>query len=198
MTGMKVENLSNNGLISFIKNTYPVSDLTANLIADNFKPVILSKHQLTLREGSINSDYIFLETGYMRSYVLDIDGNEVTTNIFKPNEMVFEVESYFRRKPSNENIETITRCIVWIGKYEKCQRLFHTLPEFREFGRAILVKGFTELKQRTISMIKEKSERRYENLLLESPDIFRNVPLKFIASYLGITNTSLSRLRKIT
>ena len=198
MTGMKVENISNNGLISFIKDTYPVSDFTANLIADNFEPVILSKHQLTLREGSINSDYIFLETGYMRSYVLDIDGNEVTTNIFRPNEMVFEVESYFQRKPSNENIETITRCIVWIGKYEKCQRLFHTLPEFREFGRAILVKGFTELKQRTISMIKEKSERRYENLLLESPDIFRNVPLKFIASYLGITNTSLSRLRKIT
>ncbi|WP_345991128.1 Crp/Fnr family transcriptional regulator [Chryseobacterium sp. Chry.R1] len=193
---MKVENFSTNGLISFIKNTYPVSDFTANLIADNFEPVILPKHQLTLREGSINSDYIFLETGYMRSYVLDIDGNEVTTNIFKPNEMVFEVESYFQRKPSNENIETITRCIVWIGKYEKCQRLFHTLPEFREFGRAILVKGFTELKQRTVSMIKEKSERRYENLLLESPDIFRNVPLKFIASYLGITNTSLSRLRR--
>ncbi|WP_343660545.1 Crp/Fnr family transcriptional regulator [Chryseobacterium sp.] len=196
MSNMDVKNLSNNGLVSFIKKTYPVSDFTANFIADNFEPVILSKYQLTLREGSINSDYIFLEKGYMRSYVLDIDGNEVTTNIFKPDEMVFEVESYFQRKPSKESIEAITSCVVWIGKYEKCQRLFHTLPEFREFGRAILVRGFTELKKRTISMIKEKSEKRYEDLLSESPDIFRHVPLKFIASYLGITNTSLSRLRK--
>lgn len=188
--------MSDNSLIHFIKNTYPISDFAAYLIADNFEQALLSKHQITLREGKINSDYMFLESGYMRSYVLDVNGNEVTTNIFKPNEMVFEVDSYFQRKPSKENIETVTECSVWIGKYENCQQLFHSLPEFREFGRAILVKGFTSFKERTISMIQEKSEHRYEKLLTENPDIFRHVPLKFIASYLGITNTSLSRLRK--
>jgi CRP-like cAMP-binding protein len=183
-------------LIKFITDTYPISDYAAKLIADNFERKLLPKNTLTLKEGKVNSDYIFLENGYMRSFVIDIDGTEVTTNIYKPLQMVFEVGSYFQRKPSTENIETITECTVWTGKYESFQNLFHSLPEFREFGRAILVKGFISFKERTIAMITQKAELRYEQLLKENPEIFQHVPLKYIASYLGITDSSLSRLRK--
>ncbi len=185
-----------NILIQFIKDTFPISDYAAKLIAENFEHTILPKNTLTLKEGKINSDYIFLENGFMRSYVFDTYGNEVTTNIFNPKQMVFEVGSYFQRKPSTENIEAITECNIWIGKYDSFQNLFHSLPEFREFGRAILVKGFISFKERTISMINEKAEQRYVKLLKDSPEIFQHVPLKYIASYLGITDTSLSRLRK--
>lgn len=183
-------------LTQFIKDTFPISNYAAKLIADNFEHISLSKNTLTLKEGKINSDYIFLERGFMRSYVYDTNGNEVTTNIYKPMQMVFEVGSYFQRKPSTENIETITECSVWVGKYESFQNLFHSLSEFREFGRAILVKGFISFKERTIAMINENAEQRYEKLLKDSPEIFQHVPLKYIASYLGITDTSLSRLRK--
>lgn len=183
-------------LTQFIKDTFPISDYASELIADNFEQIRLPKNTVTLKEGKINSDYIFLEHGFMRSYVYDTNGNEVTTNIYKPKQMVFEVASYFQRKPSNENIETITECSIWVGKYENFQKLFHSLSEFREFGRAILVKGFISFKERTISMINEKAEQRYEKLLKDSPEIFQHVPLKYIASYLGITDTSLSRLRK--
>jgi CRP-like cAMP-binding protein len=189
-------NNDRNILTQFIKDTFPISDYAAKLIADNFEHKIIPKNTLTLQEGKINSDYIFLEDGFMRSYVLDTDGNEVTTNIFKPKQMVFDVGSYFQRRPSNENIETIKVCSIWIGKYDSFQKLFHSLPEFREFGRAILVKGFISFKERTIAMITQKAEQRYEKLLTESPEIFQHVPLKYIASYLGITDTSLSRLRK--
>lgn len=187
---------NNTKLISFVKETFPISDYAAKLIADNFEQSVLSKNTLTLKEGKINSDYIFLENGFMRSFVHDTNGNEVTTNIYKPQQMVFEVGSYFQRKPSTENIETITECSVWVGKYDSFQQLFHSLPEFREFGRAILVKGFISFKERTISMINEKAEQRYEKLLTESPEIFQHVPLKYIASYLGVTDSSLSRIRK--
>jgi len=183
-------------LTQFIKTTFPISDYAAKLIADNFEHITLPKNTLTLKEGKVNSDYIFLENGFMRSYVFDTGGNEVTTNIYKPMQMVFEVGSYFQRKPSTENIETITECSAWVGKYESFQNLFHSLPEFREFGRAILVKGFISFKERTISMINEKAEQRYGKLLKDNPEIFQYVPLKYIASYLGVTDTSLSRLRK--
>jgi len=173
-----------------------VSDYAAKLIADHFEHTVLAKNVFTLKEGNVNSDYIFLEQGYMRSFVSDTDGNEVTTDIYKPGRMVFEVGSYFQRLPSRENIETITECSVWVGKYDNFQNLFHSLPEFREFGRAILVKGFISFKERTISMINEKAEERYAKLMKSNPDVFRHVPLKYIASYLGITDTSLSRLRK--
>lgn len=189
-------NSERSSLIKFIKDTFPVTDYAAELIANNFHHKTLPKNTLTLQQGKINSDYIFLEDGFMRSYVFDTEGNEVITNIYKPKQMVFEVGSYFQRKPSKENIETITNCNTWVGEYESFQNLFHSLPEFREFGRAILVKGFISFKERTISMINENAQQRYKKLLNDSPEIFQHVPLKYIASYLGITDTSLSRLRK--
>jgi len=75
-------------------------------------------------------------------------------------------------------------------------KLFHELYEFREFGRHILVKGFAALKSRMLSMITETAEERYAGLLKTNPEIFQHAPLKTIASYLGITDTSLSRIRK--
>jgi CRP-like cAMP-binding protein len=183
-------------LIDFIQKTFPISDYAAKLIADNFEPVYYAKQTFILKEGKINNDYVFLYSGFMRSFTYDFDGNEVTTNFFSPNQMVFEVSSYFQRKPSKENIQAITDCYGWVGKYEQFQSLFHSLPEFREFGRAVLVKGFVDLKERTLSMINQKAEQRYETLLLTNPELIQNVPLKYIASYLGITDTSLSRIRK--
>jgi hypothetical protein len=80
--------------------------------------------------------------------------------------------------------------------YEQLNHLFHTIPEFREFGRWVLVNGFTAFKLRTLSMITETAEQRYVSLLQSHPEVFQHAPLKYIASYLGITDTSLSRIRK--
>ena len=74
--------------------------------------------------------------------------------------------------------------------------LFHTIPEFRELARENLVNGFIALKERTLGMINLTAEQRYEHLLKTRPELFQNVPLKHLASYLGVTDTSLSRIRK--
>jgi hypothetical protein len=74
--------------------------------------------------------------------------------------------------------------------------LFHTLPEFREFGSSVLVKGFSVLKNSILGMITETAEERYANLIKTNPEVLQNAPLKTIAPYLGITDTSLSRIRK--
>jgi len=70
------------------------------------------------------------------------------------------------------------------------------MPEFREFGRSMLVTAYAELKHRMLSMVRDTAEERYSLLIASSPDIFQNAPLKYIASYLGVTSTSLSRIRK--
>ncbi len=80
--------------------------------------------------------------------------------------------------------------------YSELNMLFHSMPEFRDFGRHILVTGFSALKSRMLSTITDTAEARYEKLLKSRPEIFRQVPLKYIASYSGITDTSLSRIRK--
>ena len=183
-------------LINFIKATFPISEYGSKTIAENFQQIRYRKNDFILKEGNICSDYLFLEQGFMRAFVYDTNGDDVTTGFFSKNEMVFEVSSYFRRTPSKENIQALTDCLGWVGNYGQLQPLFHSLPEYREFGRTILVKAVVALKERTLSMINQKAEERYETLLKFNPEIFQNTPLKYIASYLGITDTSLSRIRK--
>lgn len=157
----------------------------------------LAKGELLLRTGKVADEYLFLEQGFIRSYLFDTEGNEITMNFYSKNEMVFEVASFFQRSPSQENFEATTDCTGWVLTYEKLNHLFHTLPEFRDFGRVILVKGFISFKLRTLAMINKTAEERYELLLKSNPTIFQHASLKHIASYLGITDTSLSRIRKL-
>jgi CRP-like cAMP-binding protein len=149
-----------------------------------------------LREGMIANEYLLLSNGWIRHYVNDTEGNEITLNFYTENQLVFEVASFFRRVPTEENFEALSDCEGWVLTYEKLNHLFHTIPEFREFGRSVLVNGFIGFKQRTLAMINKTAEQRYQHLLATSPEIFQYVPLKYIASYLGVTDTSLSRIRK--
>lgn len=115
---------------------------------------------------------------------------------YAPGQVVFEVSSLFERTKSLENIQALSDCEGWFITYKQLNTLFHSLPEFREFGRSMLVKGFSALKVRMLSTITETAESRYEQLLKTNPEIFQQASLKVIASYLGITDTSLSRIRK--
>lgn len=183
-------------IIQFLMETNLVSHNKAHEISSNFSERTLLKNEFFLREGSFSNEYLFLESGFMLAFALDARGNEVTTNFYSNNAMVFEVDSFFNRTKSVENIHALTPCKCMCITYEKLNLLFHSMPEFRDFGRYILVKGFAALKNRTLSMITETAEHRYQRLLASNPHIFQSSPLKYIASYLGVTETSLSRIRK--
>jgi CRP-like cAMP-binding protein len=188
--------MKKNMLIIFIKTIVPISDKIANTIANNFEQTLFKKNDFLLKHGEMSNYYIFLETGFIRAFTYDTDGNEVTTNIYSKNSIVLEAASFIKRKPTKENIQALTDCTTWTLKYDTFQTLFHSIPEFREFGRENLVNGFISLKERTLKMINLTAEQRYENLLKSRPEIIQNIPLKHLASYLGITDTSLSRIRK--
>lgn len=183
-------------LIQFFRSSNLVSQEKAEEIAAQFFYKSFLKSNLFLTERQISNEYLFLEKGSMRSFAYDINGNEVTTAFHIAGHVVFEVSSFFNRTASKENIEALTDCSGWYITYEQLNNLFHSMPDFRDFGRSILVKGFASLKVRMLSMITETAEERYCNLLKTSPEIFQVAPLKHIASYLGITDTSLSRIRK--
>jgi CRP-like cAMP-binding protein len=187
--------MSKDHLLTFFHNTNLVSLAMANEIADRFEHKFIAKNQFLLNEDKVADEYLFLDNGYMRAFAYDIEGNEITTNFYAPGQMIFEVASFFNRTRSKENIQALTDCEGWFITYKQLNDLFHSLPEFREFGRAMLVKGFGELKNRMLSTITETAEERYATLLKTNPEIFQHAPLKNIATYLGITDTSLSRIR---
>jgi CRP-like cAMP-binding protein len=185
-----------NYLYWFFENSGKVNSIKAKEIADFFIEKEVTKGDLFLREGQVSNEYFVMQKGFMRSYSFDPDGNEITTAFHNHTYPVFEVASFFNRTPSRENIQALTDCNGWIITYEQLNMLFHSVPEFRDFGRSILVKGFASLKTRMLSMITETAEERYVSLLQFNPDIFQYAPLKYIASFLGVTDTSLSRIRK--
>jgi CRP-like cAMP-binding protein len=183
-------------LVEFFKKTGLVSLKTAEEIAATFTARFIQKNEYFLKEGRFCNEYLFLDHGFLRSFAHDTEGNDVTTNFYSDKQVVFEVSSFFNRTIARENIQAIIDSEGWMITYEQLNTLFHTMPEFREFGRHILVRGFAGLKTRMLSMITETAEERYENLLKTNPEILQHAQLKHIASYLGITDTSLSRIRK--
>lgn len=187
--------MTNQNLINFLLSSKLVSPQTAAEIARTFAWKEISKNEFLLKEGRPSDEYFYLETGFMRAFAHDTEGNDVTTSFYGANQVVFEVSSFFNRTISRENIQALEDCSGWALTYEQLNNLFHSLPEFRDFGRSILVKGFASLKTRVLSMITETAEQRYDNLLKTNPEIFQHAALKHIASYLGITDTSLSRIR---
>jgi CRP-like cAMP-binding protein len=188
--------MSQQKLIQFFSGSGLMNTQIAASVSEKFRSKEILKNELFLKEGKISDTYFFLEKGFMRAFAIDPDGNEVTTGFYAPNSVVFEVSSFFNRTRSKENIQALTDCEGWFITYEELNELFHSLPAFREFGRSVLVRGYSTLKARMLSVITEPAEDRYKQLLQTHPEIFQHAQLKHIASYLGITDTSLSRIRK--
>ncbi len=183
-------------LVRFFRDTNLVGMKRAEEFSEHFHRRHFAKYDFFLREGKISDEYLYLEDGCMRSFAYDTEGNDITTNFSTGNQVVFEISSFFNRTGSKENIQALTDSSGWFLTYSELNNLFHATPEFREFGRHILVRGFSSLKIRMLSMITETAEERYINLLNSHPEIFVYAPLKNIATYLGITDTSLSRIRR--
>lgn len=183
-------------LQTFISDTLPFAGTKAGQIASHFKEREILKNDYLLKEGKVCCDYLFLESGFMRAFAIDVEGNDITTAFYSGGQIVFEAASYFRRSPAKENIQALTDCVGWFITFDELQHLFHSMPEFREFGRMIIINGFVALKERMLSLISETAEDRYAHLIQSRPDIFQYAPLKTIASYLGVTDTSLSRIRR--
>ena len=158
--------------------------------------VSFKKGEFLLKEDEIADEYYLLEKGLVRAFVLDFDNNETTTEFFCENEIVIVPSSLFQRMPSKENLQTLTDCTLWKIDFEKFQELFHSIEGIREWGRAWFTFQLFTMKQRSLEMITETAKNRYLKLMKDKPEILLNAPLKQIATFLGITDTSLSRIRK--
>ncbi|MDZ7878825.1 MAG: Crp/Fnr family transcriptional regulator [Saprospiraceae bacterium] len=164
-------------------------------IFKQYKRVEFRKNDYFIQQGNVAGYYYFMESGFARSYAIDLEGNDITTKFFSPMDIVIDWYSYFLKKPCREDIQAITPCVAWKIHFEDFMKLFH-IEAFREVGRTRLVNNFFELKNHSVSVIVDPAKDRYLQLVKDKPDLLQNVPLKQIATYLGITDTSLSRIRK--
>jgi CRP-like cAMP-binding protein len=184
---------------SIFQNIYkhpllPESDLQS--IMHLHKQVNFNKGDIILRSGCIANEYYLLEMGLVRAFVINYNEDEITTGFFTDGEIIISPPSLFQRIPSQETLQAVTDCIAWKIVFDDFQQLYHNLPGFREWGRLWFSQQLFSLKQRSLDMITETATNRYLKLIKEKPQVIQNVPLKQIATYLGVTDTSLSRIRK--
>jgi len=165
-------------------------------IKDAHQRIDFEKGSLFLESGKMANEYYLIEKGLLRAYVHDFSGSEITTDFYTIGEISIEVSSLFQRIPTNENIIALTNGSAWKIEFETFQELYNKMECFREWGRAWMSEQLFISKQRSIEMLNKSATERYLILLNDKPQIIKQAPLKHIASYLGITDTSLSRIRK--
>ncbi len=182
----------------FLKTIFPEANFKKEdlaMILDQYQQVEFARHEFLVKEGTTANYYYFMESGFARSYSIDLEGNDISTKFFSAGDIVIDWHSYFLKTKCRENIQAVTACVAWKITFENFMKLF-AIEAFREVGRTRLVNNYFELKNHSVSIIADPAKDRYLNLLQSKPDIVQNVPLKQIATYLGVTDTSLSRIRK--
>lgn len=183
----------------FLNSLFKISEITKEelkSILPKYKKVTFRKNDYLLREGQIEKKYWFIESGFIRSYIISIDGNDITFNLYAPNDVVIDYPSLFFFTPTKENIQALTDCVCWEIDYNDFQELFNTITNFRGQQRGLLVGSYFALKEHSISLIADEAKERYLKLVKNKPNLVQNISLKHIATFLGITDTSLSRIRK--
>lgn len=155
----------------------------------------LPRHHGLGTVGIKASDYCCLMDGLVASTATNSDGREITTAFFTPGDIVIDVVSVFMGTPARERMATLTPCIVLRISATDFASIFERSHEVAEWGRLWFTSEHLRTRMRTLDMITLTAKERYLQLIERHPAIVQSAPLKMIASYLGITESSLSRIR---
>lgn len=156
---------------------------------------LLKKGEYLLREGQVCNHVSFINKGAFRVFNILNDNNYTAYFAFE-NDYVTDYKSFLTRKPSFDNIVALEDAELIQLDYDSMQHLYETFPVWQKYGRLISEFVFIETAERSQSLLMKSPEERYLQMLKEHPHILERVPLKYIASFIGVTPEALSRIRK--
>jgi CRP-like cAMP-binding protein len=170
------------------------SDSELEIIMPYFVPKKFKKKSILLDVGKVSNEVFYLIKGCIRLYC-EKDGEELSTYFFTENMFAGSYDSFIARKPSKVSIETLEECEVLVLTHQSQEKLYEVFPKMNEFIRKAIEQRFVLLHDLFISYLLNSPEERYLALLKDRPDILQRIPQRQIASFLGITPVSLSRIR---
>ncbi len=181
-------------LTDYFKSRYDIPD-PAELVEAFRTKKILKRHETLVRPHQRTTFLAFITKGAFRVYFHDDQGFEITTWFSFANSFVTDLLSYYHQSPAKFYVEAIEESEVLIIEKSRLEELYETRPEFEKFGRKFAENGMVLLMQRMLNLQIKTAKERYLDLL-DRPDFMQKIPLKYLATYLGITDTSLSRIRR--
>ncbi len=152
-----------------------------------------AKHIL-LHEGEIAQNLYFVRKGCLRLW-FNNDGKDITLQFFLEDQPVASIESFLGNQPSLFTLESIEPSELYFISKNNFETLLSQYPQLQEGFRQIIFKRMGNYANLFLSRIKDNPKRRYDDLVKNNPEIIKRVPQHYIASYLGITPISLSRIR---
>lgn len=159
-----------------------------------FKRMEVPSKTVLLAEGKISRNMFFLEKGCLRSWV-DSNGKDITTQFFFEGDTVASIESFRSNQPSLYSIESIEPCVLQTISQKDFQDVLQSSQDLQMEMQEHLFKRLLQSQNLFFSFLKNTPQQRYEDLIDKHPKIIHRIPQHYIASYLGITSVSLSRIR---
>jgi CRP-like cAMP-binding protein len=182
-------------LVDSLNRFAQLSPVEIEALIERVHPYKLEKNNFFVEEGKIANHIAYVRKGYLRiSY--NNNGDDITRDISSVHSFFTALASFITKMPSFEIVSSITDCELLLISREDLNYLYQHFNTWQMIGRRVVEEMFVRSQHRIYSLLTVSAEERYIKLIKEKPDMLQNVPLQFIASYLGITSQSLSRLRR--
>lgn len=156
----------------------------------------LNKADYFIRQGETCKEVAFVLSGTFRSFYISDKGEEITYCITFPNNLMTAYSSFITGQSTDENIQAITSVALLIIPKNKIDYLASTNPNWIKFLKIVAEQQYIELEKRIFQLQKNNAFQRYMDLIKNQPEYIQNIPLQYLASYLGITQRHLSRIRR--
>ncbi|WP_026813659.1 Crp/Fnr family transcriptional regulator [Arenibacter certesii] len=177
-----------------LDNIYPLPETSKQMLQKHINKVSFPKGHILLRADRIEKNIYFIKQGIVRAYAKTAD-SEITFWFGKEHDTIISMKSYIENLKGYEDIELLEDCELYELKAEDLKRLFEEDISISNFGRKLAEKELIRTEEKLISQQFKTATQRYKELIKNNPDLVQRVQLGYIASYLGITQVSLSRIR---
>lgn len=185
-----------NQLIQLIAQSVSLSDFERDLCIRYFEPVLFPKNRILEEEGKIPSYLYFVVSGFVRLFHYNDNGDEVTTHINCPPGFITSYTNFSNQKKSDENLECVTECELLRITKTDLDLLIQQSSSFKDFSILVFQQSLSYNENRSKELATLTAEQRYLKLIENYPEVLHNVPMQYIASFLGMNPKSLSRIRK--
>lgn len=177
-------------------NKIPLTEEEQSLIKAHLSVKKIRKKQYILQEGDICKTIAFVEKGLLRSYSVDDNGTEHIMQFAVEGWFISDLYSFLTAEPATYNIEAVEDSELVLINKSANDELMRKCTKYESFTRVLITGAYIALQKRINSLMSYTLEERYETFMSQYPDIARRVPQHMIASYIGLTPETLSRVRK--
>lgn len=183
-------------LRSHIEKRVPLTDGEFKIASEFFVPRTVRNRQFFLQEGDVSSRMAFVTSGCLREYTIDQKGNEHIIQFAVRDWWISDLNSFLSGAPSTHNIDALQDSDLLLLEKSSRDKLFEALPKMERFFRLLLESNYISTRKRINDSLSASAEERYLTFIQTYPEMVEEIPQHQIASYLGITPQSLSRIRK--